>query len=90
MIPAYRAYDGFLILTEAQINNLDLLCAIKTAYPHTKLYAPGALSREARAVMSIGNARQQPSGMVGYFGRQADITLREIRSAVDKIKSATR
>lgn len=30
---------GYLVLHPNQIGNLDLLCAIKTIYPHTKIYA---------------------------------------------------
>jgi len=90
MLPAPPPDGGFLVLNDAQISNLDLVCAIKREYPRTKIYAQSALSREVRAVMSIGNSASQPSGMVGYFARQGDMTLRGIRDAVAKIKAASR
>ena len=95
--PAPPADGGFLVLNDAQLGNLDLLCAIKAVYPRTKIYPqrtlPGdapRLSREARAVMAIGNPPAGPSGMVGYFARQGDLTLRDIRGAVAKIKATSR
>jgi hypothetical protein len=102
MLPAPPADGGFLVLNDDQIGNLDLLCAIKTRYPHTKIYAQRplvgvmhpeqyndlrGLSREARRVMAIGNPSPGPSGMVGYFARQADLPLRAIRDAVTKLKA---
>ncbi len=30
---------GFLVLNNAQLSSLDLLCAIKTIYPQTKIIA---------------------------------------------------
>ena len=35
--PATPKGGGFLVLNKAQISNLDLLCAIKTIYPQTKI-----------------------------------------------------
>jgi hypothetical protein len=97
MLPAPPPDGGFLVLNDAQISNLDIVCAIKTRYPRTKIYAQRTLagdvrglSREARRVMSIGNPIAGPTGMVGYFARQADLTLRGIRSALDKAKAASR
>jgi hypothetical protein len=87
MLPAPPPDGGFLVLNDAQISNLDLLCSIRRNYPRTKIYAQRALSREARRVMSIGNAVSSPSGMLGYFSRQADLTLRDIRAAVAKMKA---
>jgi hypothetical protein len=89
MFPAPPPDGGFLVLNDAQLSNLDLLCAIKTVYPSTKIYAQRALPSAVHRVMSIGNAPPGPTGMVGYFAREADLTLREIRSAVAKMKSAT-
>lgn len=88
---------GFLVLNDAQLGNLDLLCAIRTNYPRTKIYAERTLagdvrglSREARRVMSLANPPAGPAGMVGYFARQGDLTLRGIRDAVAKLKAAGR
>lgn len=89
-LPAPPPDGGFLVLNDAQIGNLDLVCAIKSAYPRTKIYAQKSLSREACYVMSIGNAPPGPSGMVGYFARQGDISLRAIRDAVDKLRASAR
>lgn len=84
---------GFLVLNDAQIGNLDLLCAIKHHYPRTKIYAqrtlPGddaGLSREARRVLSIGNPTAGPTGMLGYMIRN-DGMMRWIREAMDRIKA---
>lgn len=78
---------GFLVLNDKQLGDLDLLCAIKRSYPRVRIYSQKSLSREARGILAIGNPPGGPTGMVGYFARQADIPLRAIRAAVDKIKS---
>lgn len=87
-LPAPPSDGGFLVLNEKQIGNLDLLCAIKHNYPRTKIFRQHTLSREACRVMSIGNPATGPSGMVGYFAREGDLTLRAIRTAMDKLKKA--
>lgn len=38
-LPAPPPDGGFLVLNDAQISNLDLVCAIKSAYPGTQIYA---------------------------------------------------
>lgn len=94
-LPAPPPDGGFLVLNDAQLSNLDLLCAILTHYPRTKIYAQRTLagdgrglSKEVRRVMCIANPPSGPSGMVGYFARHADLTLRDIRSAMDKLKAS--
>ena len=39
LFPSPPPDGGFLVLHPAQIGNLDLLCAIKTIYPRTKIIA---------------------------------------------------
>lgn len=85
MLPAPPPDGGFLVLNDSQIGNLDLLCAIKRAYPRTRIYAQRSLSREARRVMSLGNV-PQPTGMVGYLARN-DATVRAVRRAMDNLKA---
>lgn len=90
LLPAPPPDGGFLVLNDAQINNLDLVCLIKSAYPRTKLYAQRALPREVHRVMSIGNAEPgQPTGMLGYYARQTD-AVRLIRAAMRKTAFGSR
>lgn len=77
------------MLNEVQISNFDLVCALKSAYPRTKFYAQRALSKEARYVMSIGNAPQQPGGVLGYYARQTD-AVRLIRATMRKTAFGSR
>jgi hypothetical protein len=35
--PAPPPGGGYLVLSESQIGNFDLLCAIKTIYPNTRI-----------------------------------------------------
>lgn len=84
-LPAPPPDGGFLVLNDEQIGNFDLVCAIKSAYPRTKIYAERrkvfvmhreqaadirGLSREARRVMAIGNPQPGPTGMLGYAVRR--------------------
>jgi hypothetical protein len=39
MFPLAPPGGGYLVLTESQISNFDLLCAIKTIYPNTRIIA---------------------------------------------------
>ncbi len=88
MLPAPPPGGGFLVLNDAQIGNLDLVCAIRRNYPRTKIYAQRTLPRDVRRVMSIGAAPTGPGGMLGYVMRQhrAD-NARVLRAAMDKIKA---
>lgn len=74
-LPAPPPDGGFLVLNDAQIGNLDLVCMIKKFYPRTKLYAGNA-------------APAQVTGMAGYFARQND-TAHLLRAAMDKIKATS-
>jgi len=38
-LPAAPPGGGYLVLNAAQISSLDLLCLIRTVYPHTRIIA---------------------------------------------------
>jgi hypothetical protein len=84
---ASPADGGFLVLNDAQLDSLDLLCRIKGEHPRTRLYAQKSLSREAQRVMSIANGHPQATGMLGYHMRRNDDGRGALRLAMDKIKA---
>lgn len=84
MLPE-QSDGGFVVLDDEQIGNPDLVAAIKNTYPRTRIYAQKTLSREARAVLAIGNPPPGPTGMLGYVVRN-DATLRAMTAALAKMK----
>lgn len=78
---------GFLVLNAAEIGNLDLLCAIKRAFPKTRIFAQRAISREAHKVLSIGNPRPSLPGIAGYYMRREARPKEALRNAMARLNS---
>ena len=92
MLPAPPPDGGFLVLNDAQIGNLDLVCAIKSTYPQTKIYAQSALPREVCHVMRMGNPRpgeygHYAPGMLGHYMRRFPDNRRILINAMKKLKA---
>ena len=89
MLPAPPPGGGFLVLNDAQIGNFDLVCAIKSAYPQTKIYAQRELPIDGPVarVMRIGNT-PAPSGLVGHYARRFPDNRRVLIDAMNKLKAS--
>jgi len=48
-LPAAPPGGGYLVLNEAQISCLDLLCLIRTIYPHTRIIAQHMMPTNKKA-----------------------------------------
>jgi hypothetical protein len=78
---------GFLVLNAVEIGNLDLLCAIKRAFPKTRIFAQHAMSKEAAQVLRMGNTSPRPPGIAGYYMRREARPQEALQNAMAKLEA---
>ena len=52
LFPSPPPDGGYLVLNKAQLSNFDLLCAIKTIYPRTKIVPQQEIPLSSKTVLT--------------------------------------